>query len=180
MVDDDLLARAAVGDRAALDALCHREWRPVYGIAYRALGDVAEAQDLTQEVFLRALRSLDRYQQTGAPFSAYLATIARNRLRDGWRARRPMAVSLDHAADLRDSAVDPEASAIASDEYRQLRSALASLSDDYQSVIRLRLLDGRSAAETGRLMGRSPDAVRQLQRRALAALRAALSEGSRA
>lgn len=180
MTDDELLARALRGERAALDALCNREWRAVYGIAYAALGNVAEAQDLTQEVFLRALRSLDRYQQTGAPFSAYLATIARNRLRDGWRSRRPSSGPLDHAADLHDQTDGPETAVIRRDEQRRVRSALARLSDDYQTVIRHRLLDGRSSIETAEIMGRSPDAIRQLQRRALAALRAALSEGAQA
>jgi len=176
---DDLLAKAMRGERAALDALCNREWRAVYGIAYAALGNVAEAQDLTQEVFLRALRSLDRYQQTGAPFSAYLATIARNRLRDGWRSRRPPSGSLDQASELHDQTDGPETSAIQRDEQRRVRAALARLPDDYQAVIRFRLLEGKSAGETAEIMGRSPGAVRQLQRRALAALRAALSEGAR-
>ena len=180
MVGDDLLERARRGDRAALDDLCKREWRPVYGIAYRALGNVAEAQDLTQEVFLRALRSLDRYRVTGVPFSAYLATIARNRLRDGWRGHRPALVQLDHAAGLPAAGGAPETAAILADERQRLHDALADLPTDYQAVIRLRVLDGLSSAETGRIMGRSPDAVRQLQRRALAALRDALTEGSRA
>jgi RNA polymerase sigma-70 factor (ECF subfamily) len=180
VVDDDLLERASRGDRAALEELCRREWRPVYGIAWHALGNVAEAQDLTQEVFLRALRSLDRYRVTGAPFSAYLATIARNRLRDGWRSRRPPPVALDHAVVLPDLDVGPEAAAIATDERQRLHAALGHLPADYQTVIRLRILDGLSAADVGQIMGRSPDAIRQLQRRALVALRAALSEGSRA
>jgi DNA-directed RNA polymerase specialized sigma24 family protein len=49
---------------------------------------------------------------------------------------------------------------------------------DYQTVIRLRLIDGLPAADVGRIMGRGPDAVRQLQHRALSALRGALTEGS--
>lgn len=180
MAGDDLLQRAQRGDPGALDELCQREWRPIYGVAYRALGNVAEAQDLTQEVFLSALRSLDRFRDTGAPFGAYLATIARNRLRDGWRGRRPTPVTLDDAVTaLPDRAVGPEASAIATDEGHQLQVALAGLPADYQTVIRMRVLDGLSSAQTGQVMGRSPDAVRQLQRRALSALRAALTEGSR-
>lgn len=180
MVGDDLLERARRGDRAALEDLCQREWRPVYGIAYRALGNVGEAQDLTQEVFLRALRSLDRYRATGAPFSAWLATIARNRLRDGWRGHQRNPVRLDLAANLPTTGAGPETAAILADERQRLHDALAELPADYQAVIRLRVLDGLSSAEAGRIMGRSPDAVRQLQRRALAALRDALTEGSRA
>lgn len=58
--NERLLERARCGDRRALDELCRREWQPVYGIAYHALGNVADAQDLTQETFLRpsAVRAL--------------------------------------------------------------------------------------------------------------------------
>src|SRR6476661_8011593 len=93
---DDVLSRARRGDQRALEELCQREWRPVYALAYHALGNVADAQDLTQEVFLRALRSLDRYEETRAPFAAYLATIARNLVRN--RARVRSTVELDDDA----------------------------------------------------------------------------------
>ncbi|HEX5502222.1 MAG TPA: sigma factor [Thermomicrobiales bacterium] len=66
MGDDPLLERARRGDRQALEELCRREWRPVYALVYHAVQDRAEAEDLTQEVFLRALRSLGRYRATRA------------------------------------------------------------------------------------------------------------------
>jgi RNA polymerase sigma-70 factor (ECF subfamily) len=178
VVVDDLLERAQRGDRCALDELCQREWRPVYAIAYHALGNVAEAQDLTQEVFLRALRSLDRYRATGAPFQAWTATIARNLLRDGWRGHRPVHVAIDHAFDIAATDAGPERLAIRSDERQRLLSALETLPNDYQTVIRLRIFDGLSADSTGQIMGRSAGAIRQLQHRALTALRAALTEES--
>lgn len=179
MTDDRLLERAQRGDRDALDELCRREWRPIYALAYSALGNAAEAQDLTQEAFLRALRSLPAYRVTGAPFHAYLKKIALNLVRDGWRTRRHVTVPLDDALELPAREVGPEGQALAGDERRRLLAALATLPSDYQTVIRLRLLDGLPAADAARAMGRSPDAVRQLQHRALSALRATLSEGSR-
>ena len=179
MTDDRLLERAQRGDRDALDELCRREWRPIYALAYSALGNAAEAQDLTQEAFLRALRSLPAYRATGAPFHAWLKTIAVNLVRDGWRKRRHVTVPLDDALELPSREIGPEGQAMASDERRRLLAALSALPSDYETVIRLRLLDGLSAADSARVMGRSPDAVRQLQHRALAALRASLSEESR-
>jgi RNA polymerase sigma-70 factor (ECF subfamily) len=178
VVVDDLLERAQRGDRCALEELCQREWRPVYAIAYHALGNVAEAQDLTQEVFLRALRSLDQYRVTGAPFRAWIATIARNLIRDGWRGHRPAHVAIDHAFDLPTADAGPERLAINADERRQLLTALDTLPTDYQTVIRLRIFDGLSADSTGQIMGRSAGAIRQLQHRALSALRAVLTEES--
>ncbi len=176
MAGDVLVQRAKQGDRAALDALCQREWKPVYAIAYRALRNVSEAQDLTQEVFLRALRSLPRYEETGAPFRAYLATIARNLIRDRWRKHRPQIVELDLAATLPDTTDLPEDRALQNVDRDNLRRALRLLSDDHQLVLRLRINDGLSAAEAGQVMGRSPSAIRQLQYRAMLALRAHVIE----
>jgi RNA polymerase sigma-70 factor (ECF subfamily) len=167
---DDLLGRARRGDQRALEELCQREWRPVYALAYHALGNVADAQDLTQEVFLRALRSLDRYEETHAPFAAYLATIARNLIRN--RARlRPTAMLDDDAPA---AAAGPEALAIESSEVERVWAALRELPADQRRVIDLRLNDGRTTAETAALLGRSPDAVRQLLHRALLSVRARL------
>ena len=179
MAEDQLLERAQQGDRRALEELCHREWRGVYAIAYASLANVVEAQDLTQETFLRALKSLHLYRSTGAPFSAWLATIARNLVRDGWRKRRHGTVELDVAADITSGEAGPEEFAMCRDEQRRLRAVLATLPSDYQTVIRLRIFDGLSAEETAQVMGRSPAAVRQLQHRALSALRSALVEGPR-
>ena len=179
MSDWKLLERAQRGDLDALEELCEREWRPVYGIVYAAVRNVGEAQDLTQEVFLRALKSLPRYRDMGVPFGAYLGTIARNLVRNRWRARRPDLVSLDDAVELPSDAEGPEERALERAEADRVRQALTALSDDHYTVIRLRIFEGKSAAEAGRVMGRTPDAIRQLQHRAIVALRASLREESR-
>ena len=178
MGEDQLLRRARAGDPAALEALCEREWRPVYTIVCRAVESRAEAEDLTQEVFLRALKALDRYQETGVPFRGYLATIAHNLVRNHWRGRRLAPVTLPALPELPDAGAGPEAAAITAAELAQLRQGLAALSPDYQTVLRLRLLEGRPADEVAILMDRSPGAVRVLQHRALAALRRNLQKGS--
>ena len=178
MTDDRLLRRAQRGDRDALEELCNREWRGVYGVVYQAVRNRPEAQDLTQEVFLRALKSLDQYRHNGVPFSAWLATIARNLVRDRWRSKRPATVNLTDAPEMPSRGIGPEERAIQSSEHQRMHSALASLSPDHQAVIRLRVLDGLPAAEVARIMNRNPAAVRQLQRRALAALRSQLLEES--
>jgi RNA polymerase sigma-70 factor (ECF subfamily) len=179
VTDERLLERAQRGDRDALEELCRREWRPIYALAYAALGNAGEAQDLTQEAFLRALRSLPGYRVSGSPFHAYLKTIALNLIRDGWRTRRHATIPIDHALELPAREDGPESMALASDERQRLLDALGALPSDYQTVIRLRLIDCLPAAAVGRIMGRGPDAIRQLQHRALAALRGALTEGTR-
>ncbi|HLT21368.1 MAG TPA: sigma-70 family RNA polymerase sigma factor [Thermomicrobiales bacterium] len=179
MADDRLLERARSGDLEALEELCEREWRPVYGIVYAAVRNVGEAQDLTQEVFFRALRSLPRYRDMGVPFSAYLGTIARNLVRNRWRQRQPHVVSLDEAVEVPSDLEGPEQRALDRVDAERVRQALRELSDDHYTVIRLRIFEGKSAAEAGQVMGRSPDAIRQLQHRAILAMRASLREESR-
>lgn len=179
MAPDPVLQRALQGDREALNALCEREWQPVYYLIYRHVQNREEAQDLTQEVFARALRSLGRYRVTDTPFQGYLATIARNLLRDLWKQRRPVLRDIDAEPGLASDAPSPETISMMSMERETILSGLATLPDDYQAVLRLRILDRRSSDEVAQLMQRTPDAVRQLQRRALLALRAALGEGIR-
>ena len=176
---DDLLQQARQGDRAAVEALFRREWKPVYRFVYRAVGDRHEAQDLTQEVFIRALTSLDRYQQTTTPFAGYLAVIARNLLRDRWRRQRhPLVTNFDRV-ELASLMAGPEESALIADEQTRLEAMLAPLPPDYRQVIQLRVVEGRSTDEVAAIMQRSPGAIRILQHRAITALRTQLQERRR-
>lgn len=172
---DDLVRQAQLGNRVALEEICRREWRPIYDLVYRTVQNRDEAQDLTQDVFLRALRSLDHFHATGHPFHAWLVTIALNLLRDRWRRMRP-STALDSLPELRDPEPGPEQLAVQHWDKDTIERAMALLPEDYQSVIRLRIVEARSSKEVAELMGRNADAVRQLQRRALLSLRASLRE----
>ena len=170
----DLLSRAQRGDRAALELLCRQEWVTVYRIVAGWVASRQEAEDLTQEVFLRALRHLEGYQSASGSFRPYLITVARNLLRDRWRAQHR------HAGRGYDPGVGeewdegPEAAVVAAEGRAELIAALAQLPSDHQRVLRLRLIEGRSAAEVAAVLERTPEAIRQLQHRALGALRSGL------
>src|SRR5258708_36883151 len=97
--DSALLVLARTGDQVALEALCRRNWRPVYRSFARYTSDPFEAEDLTQEVFLRALRSLPKFADTGVPYTAYLLRIAANLARDRWRAGPARAVPTGQVPD---------------------------------------------------------------------------------
>jgi RNA polymerase sigma-70 factor, ECF subfamily len=174
--EPELLREASSGRREALEELCRRNWRPVYRTFARFGFSPAEAEDLTQEVFLRAIRSLPRFEDRGVPFPAYLRQIARNLARDRWRAcsRSPLPTG-----DIPDRALtDPGPEGLAIDAARResLLAALDLLSADHRLVLRLRILEGRRTSEVAELTHRSQAAVRQLQVRALAALRSALAD----
>ncbi|HET7016759.1 MAG TPA: sigma-70 family RNA polymerase sigma factor [Streptosporangiaceae bacterium] len=176
LADSELLSLAQAGDQRALEALCRRNWRLVYRSFARYTNDPFEAEDLTQEVFLRALRSLPKFADTGAPYTAYLLRIAANLARDRWRAGPARAVPTDQVPDRPVPGPGPDGMAVANDRRAVLISALDRLAPDQRAVLRLRILEGRSSAEVGALTNRSPAAVRQLQVRALAALRDALGD----
>lgn len=170
-----LVERARQGDREALAALCVREWPMVYRVIMASGARREEAEELTQEVFVRVLGRLDGYRPEVGSFQGYLVTVARNLLRDRWRASSRAATPLSDLTYLAAAAPGPEAQALAGAERTALIDALVQLPTDYQQVLRWRLLDRRSSAEVGTLLGRSPEAVRQLQRRALVALRCQLA-----
>jgi len=174
--ESTLLSRARSGDQRALETLCRRTWRPVYRSFARYTKDPAEAEDLTQEVFLRALRALPQYSDRGVPYLAYLLRIAANLARDRWRAGPPRLVPVGDLPDRPAPGPGPDGLAVQSDRRAALLRALDRLGPDQRAVLRLRILEGRSSAEVGALTNRSPAAVRQLSVRALAALRAALAD----
>lgn len=170
----ELVRGAQRGDRACFAALYDRYYRRVYAYAfYRADGDPAAAEDVTQEVFLRAFRAIGRFAWRDASFLAWLLTIARNLLVD--RARRPQPLPLDGRED--DLTADPIAAAEGRLTRREVAAALARLTADQREAIILRFLDGLSIAETSRIMGKTEDAVKRLQARGLAALRRHLGVG---
>jgi RNA polymerase sigma-70 factor (ECF subfamily) len=174
--DSTLLSLARSGDQRALDTLCRTNWRAVYRSFARYTNDPAEAEDLTQEVFLRALRALPHYADRGAPYLAYLLRIAVNLARDRWRAGPSRVVPVGYLPDGPAPGPGPDGLAVESDQRAALLRALDRLEPHHRTVLRLRILEGRPASEVGTLTNRSAAAVRQLTVRALAALRAALDE----
>jgi RNA polymerase sigma-70 factor (ECF subfamily) len=172
----DLVARAQGGDGAAFATL-YEQYRPlVYRFLRRRLDGADETvEDLTEDVFVTLYEKLDRYVERGLPFTAWLYRIAHNKLIDFVRTLpRHTAQPLDVAADV------PESQAMA--EYhgvldrQMLEPAMARLTTEQRQAIELRFLKGMSVAETSAAMGRSEEAVKKLQARALANLRRSLDE----
>ncbi len=170
-----LVAQART-DHAAFGQLYDLYVRRVY--AFCALGGRSreEAEDLTAQTFERALRAIGRYEERGAPFSAWLLRIAAHVVADRARHAEP----LDAAAPLVD---DDGAAADAAPDWAEewalatwLRGHLAALPEDQRRVVHLRYYDDRSFGDVAARMDRSENAVKQLLRRALAALRARVHE----
>ncbi len=86
--DADLLSRCRSGDEAAWHELVALHTRKVFGLAYRFTGRVDEAEDLTQEVFVKVFQTLGRYREADGPFGGWLMAVARNHAIDRYRRRK--------------------------------------------------------------------------------------------
>jgi RNA polymerase sigma-70 factor (ECF subfamily) len=86
--DEELLGRCRAGDEAAWQVLVSRHTRRVFNLAYRFVGRVDEAEDLTQDIFVKVYLSLSRYRPEEGAFGTWLTTVARNQAIDNYRRRR--------------------------------------------------------------------------------------------
>ncbi|MEK6573498.1 MAG: sigma-70 family RNA polymerase sigma factor [Chloroflexota bacterium] len=161
-----LVSGAKAGDSEAFGRLYRAYVQSIHRYLFLRLSDTSLAEDLTAEVFLRAVDGLPRYIQRGLPFGAWLFRIARDRLVDYYRqsARRPRA-ELDD--DLPSDLPEPSDSAVDSETAETLREALAELTDEQRDVIQFRFMEEWSLEETARVMNKSVNAVKALQHRAL-------------
>jgi len=142
------------------------------------IGDQQEAEDLASEVFLKALGALDSYQERGLPMQAWLFKIAHNLVVDHLRKMsKRKAVSLDEVKAFDKANLEEVAESRL--QVERLGSALKRLSPAQREVLGLRFFGGLTSIEAGRILGKSPGAVREMQRLALRSLRKALGEENR-
>ena len=165
--DERALIEAAQADPARFVDLYERHFHRVYAYVIRRAGNRAEAEDITSEVFERALTHLPRFEWRGVPLVAWLFRIAANALAD--RRQQIDRNSADPPADV------PDASESAAIERRAIVFQLVDRLPDLQrQVIAMRFVDGRSIREIAAALERSEGAVKQLQLRALENLRKSL------
>lgn len=175
--EDGALVQRAKEEREAFDALYIKYLKKVYTYVYYRVGSVEDAEDITESVFLHALLHLDRYQDRGIPFSAWLLRIAHNLVanwhRDGSRRRL---VSLDSVDALHDSSPTPEELVECGEDVRELRRILQTLPEERQQALILRFAEGMKHREIGEVMGKSAGAVKVLVHRSLTSLHKGLSQ----
>src|SRR5262245_15887842 len=177
------LIEAAQLDRARFGDVYERYFALVYAYVARRLRSRAETEDLTAEVFRRALASLPRFKWTGAPFGAWLLRIAANLIADSRkREAREGAAPVEQAEPLAATgnphpAKQPQQTDLEACERRaQLFQLVDGLADDQRRVVVMRFTEEKSIREIAAYLGRSEGAVKQLQFRALQTLRAELGK----
>ena len=168
---DRVIARAKTGDTQAVTWLYRAHAPGLHRYFCRRLGGhEQQAEDLTADVFVRALERLNRYECRGVPFSAWLFRIAHNVLVDHRRAQpRGEWLGLDDCGEIQTPAAERElAEAV---ELLDVGRALRRLTPEQREVVALRFVRGCSLAETQAATGRSEESVKKLQARGLQRLR---------
>jgi len=139
------------------------------GISIR-VGNEAGAEDLAQQVFLKAWQAIGKYKKMASPFVAWLMTISHNLVIDFFRTKKDWAyIETEVLAD--DSAPSPERTAEASIEQQRLRRAILQLDSDEQQVVMLRFIEGFEFAEIASLLKKKEGNIRVILHRALVKLR---------
>lgn len=175
--DERLLVEAAQRDPARFADLYESYFELVYAYVSRRVGSRDEAEDVTAEVFRKALASLPRFKWTGAPFATWLFRIASNMIADrAKRVAKERNVSLDESrAALVEKGSRQHASLEAVERHARLFRLVAQLAEDQQRVVVMRFAEEKSIRDIATELGRSEGAVKQLQFRALENLRTKLA-----
>lgn len=173
--DAQLISLAKAGKIEAFGELYSRYLETIYRYIRLRVNNDRIAEDLTEEVFLRAFKALETYEERGFPFSAFLFRVTKNLLTDHYR-QRVEEISLEDADQLPAKATGLDEKLIAEQMGEKVRRALDKLPDEYQEVIRLRIVLGMPTTTAATWMGRSEGALRVLLHRALKALRKKMIE----
>ncbi|HUZ77640.1 MAG TPA: sigma-70 family RNA polymerase sigma factor [Chloroflexota bacterium] len=171
----DLVDRSSKGSGEAFGQLYQLYVDRIYNYIYYKTGHSVDAEDLTEQVFIKAWEAIGRFRPEGKPFAAWLFKVARNVVIDHYRTRKSNTdLSEVMAAAAADG--DPEDAAQKQATRQLLMSAVRRLTDEQQQVILLKFIDGMDNAEISATMGKKEGAIRALQYRALLALQRILQD----
>lgn len=150
-----LTSGLAMVGKSNFDELIAKYQSMVYRTAWRLLGDAAEAEDISQEVFLKLHSRLDEFQQQPNP-SGWLYRVTVNQSLDRIRRRRPQTEPEDLISD----AISPEASAIRQEQLDRLARLLQRLAPQERAALVLRDLEGLSGRQVAEILQVSEETVR--------------------
>jgi RNA polymerase sigma-70 factor (ECF subfamily) len=177
--DAALVQAAKAGDATAFGELYERYRDAIYRFCLSRTGTSHDAEDLTADVFVKALQSIDRWQDRGLPFAAFLYRIARNAAIDRSRTlKQPL--SVDGLLVQPASKQNVELEATFAVEKSILLAALTKLKSEHRDVVVMRFIEGYSALEVAGVLGKTEGAIRTLQHRALERLRKEFDAAERA
>lgn len=181
MDEKHILARARRGDLVAFEELVRRNEKRVYAVALRSSGSPEDAADITQEVFLRAWRSIEDFRGDSG-FSTWLFRITMNLCVDFARHKhaqpqtQPLVGEDDNERPIPDPAPTPEEHLENSELGRELAAALDEVSEEHRRIVLLRDVSGLSYTEIAEVLEISEGTVKSRLSRARIALRTILQK----
>jgi len=172
-VDERTLVDQAKVEPEAFGLLYERYVDRIYSYVYYRTGSHHDAEDLTAQVFLQALRNIRRYEHRGPPFTSWLYRIAHNAVANWHRdeGRHPM-VPLDQTAELNAEGEESPYQRAAGKEQRELLlAAISRLPAERQDLLIFKFVEHLPNSRIGELLGRSEGAIKSLYHRTLLSLR---------
>ncbi len=175
MIDAKTLKKAQEGDLSAVEEVCSATWEPLYRFIYMRVQNREEAEDITQETYVKSLSNLHKYDFEPENFSNFLKTVALNVLKDRWRKNKRRK-EIEFIDEIRFSEAAFNDTSETSTNRLLIEKALNNLSEEQRNIIVLRIVKGYSVAETAQMTGKSPANVRVIQYRALKELASILEK----
>ncbi|MAK62676.1 MAG: RNA polymerase sigma-70 factor [Ponticaulis sp.] len=175
--DDVLLRRCAEGDRQASALLINRYSKVILAIAQRMTGSREDAEDITQEVFIKIFRQAGKWEAGKAKFSTWIHRVTVNQCYDRLRKKRETGVS--EVPDMMDDTAGPASQLQSQQASKRVRAAMAELPERQRAALLLSHFEGLSNIEAAEILEISVEAVESLLSRARRGLRNAL-KGERA
>jgi RNA polymerase sigma-70 factor (ECF subfamily) len=170
--DNAVLDQAVNGDSEAFGVLYERYVTRIYNYIFYRIGSSYDAEDLTERVFMRALRHIGSYNNRGLPFSAWLYRIAHNLVANWYRDNsRRKEIPLDDGILTSHQSSFPEQEILHNEERERLLHVIRRLPPDRQQLVILKFVDHLSNSEIGQIMGRTEGAVKSLYHRTLLTIR---------
>ncbi len=158
--------KAENGDLRSVEEICTATWEPLYRFIYYKVQNREEAEDITQETYVKAMSYLQRGSINPEKYIGFLKTVALNVLRDLWRKnkRRGTNVNIESINPNENAIEDPTKT---SAQRILIENALIQLNKEQRTVIELRIIKGFSVADTAKLMNKKEVTIRVMQHRAL-------------
>jgi RNA polymerase sigma-70 factor, ECF subfamily len=171
-----LVERAKEGDREAFEELYLLQFDRIYGYLQLSVGNRHDAEDLTNQTFVKMIESIDRFEWRKVPLSAWLFRIAHNLAMDHFRSRRRWQPEEEPPEPPGSEGRSAEDEALHTIGRESMFERIESLSEDQKQVLTLKFVFDFSNAEVGTILGKSEGAVKSLQHRALGSLRRQLTD----
>jgi RNA polymerase sigma-70 factor, ECF subfamily len=170
-----LVERAQQGDRQALEELYLMHFDRIYSYLQMSVGNRHDAEDLTNQTFVKMLESIERFQWRKVPISAWLFRIAHNLAMDHFRAGRRWQPEEEPPEPADSAARSAEEEALHSIGRQSMLEMIEGLSLDQQQVLTLKFVFNFSNGEVATILGKSEGAIKSLQHRALGSLQRQLT-----